>query len=185
MHRSSMQGSWKPVRKLPFIWFNAKQPSSQCKHQILLQKLKETDQKSPVKTNERHPSVTNWLMLHPVAPPNLILKSLRFNALSRSNTTPRLNRHTLRCCRRQTAFGAWTTYRIRWPRFERFCVSIRVRTNSARAHLHPFFSRNSKNSKTWKKNLEKIGCICIQVLHTRVNSQNQMTFYLHCTKKTK
>ena len=29
-----------------------------------------------------------------------------------------------------------------------------------------------------------MGCICIQVLHTRVNSHNQMIFHMVCTKKT-
>ena len=35
-----------------------------------------------------------------------------------------------------------------------------------------------------KKNLKTIGCICIQVVHTRVNSQNKMTFHVVCAKKT-
>ena len=63
--------------------------------------------------------------------------------------------------------------------------SLSERMNSARAHLHPLFLKNSKNSKTWIKILEKIGCICIQVLHIRVNFQSKMTFYTLCAKKIK
>ena len=55
----------------------------------------------------------------------------------------------------------------------------------ARAHLHSRISRNLKYSKTIWKIREKIGCICIQVIHTREFFQNKMTFYALCVKKTK
>ena len=35
-----------------------------------------------------------------------------------------------------------------------------------------------------KKKSEKMGCICIQVLHIRVNSHNQIIFHMVCAKKT-
>ena len=79
----------------------------------------------------------------------------------------------------------WWTNQKSWFSFKNECIIVRMRTNGARAHLLPLFSNNSKNSKTWRKILEKIGVICIQVLYIRANSQDQMTFHVLCAKKTK